>query len=389
MPDYGALRELRKFVAPEFVFGVGARNLVGRYAVNFAINKALVVSDEGVEKAGWLDSVLHSLRDEGVQAEVFTSVHSNPRDFEVMDGADLYQKKNCQAVIAVGGGSPMDCAKGIAIVSSNMGNILNFEGVDEVANPGPPLICIPTTAGSSADVSQFAIINDIKRSVKIAIISKAVVPDAALIDPETTVTMDPYLTACTGLDALTHAIEAYVSNAQSPVTDLHAREAINLVWHNLLPAINHPDDLDVRCRMMLGSMDAGLAFSNASLGAVHAMAHSLGGFLDLPHGECNALLLEHVIDFNFDAAIERYVSIGRVMGLEVDVNDPEQSRKNLVQGIHEFRVAAGVDRTLGQIGVITSALDELSVKAFRDPCLVTNPKSTTVVDIKGIYTNAC
>jgi alcohol dehydrogenase class IV len=335
MPDYGALRELRKFVAPEFVFGVGARNLVGRYAVNFAINKALVVSDEGVEKAGWLDSVLHSLRDEGVQAEVFTSVHSNPRDFEVMDGADLYQKKNCQAVIAVGGGSPMDCAKGIAIVSSNMGNILNFEGVDEVANPGPPLICIPTTAGSSADVSQFAIINDIKRSVKIAIISKAVVPDAALIDPETTVTMDPYLTACTGLDALTHAIEAYVSNAQSPVTDLHAREAINLVWHNLRMH-NTSDDLDVRCRMMLGSMDAGLAFSNASLGAVHAMAHSLGGFLDLPHGECNALLLEHVIDFNFDAAIERYVSIGRVMGLEVDERH-EQSRKNWVQGNNEYR----------------------------------------------------
>lgn len=389
MPDYGALRELRKFVAPEFVFGVGARNLVGRYAVNFAINKALVVSDEGVEKAGWLDSVLHSLRDEGVQTEIFTNVHSNPRDFEVMDGADLYQKKNCQAVIAVGGGSPMDCAKGIAIVSSNMGNVLKYEGVDEVANPGPPLICIPTTAGSSADVSQFAIINDTKRSVKIAIISKTVVPDAALIDPETTVTMDPYLTACTGLDALTHAIEAYVSNAQSPVTDLHAREAINLVWHNLLIAIKHPEDLDVRCRMMLGSMDAGLAFSNASLGAVHAMAHALGGFLDLPHGECNALLLEHVINFNFDAAIGRYTSIGRVMGLEMDEKDPELSRRNLVQEIHEFRVSAGVDRSLGQIGVNTNAVDELAAKAFRDPCLVTNPKNASVEDIKGIYTNAC
>ena len=389
MPEYGALRELRKFVAPEFVFGVGARNLVGRYAVNFAINKALVVSDEGVEKAGWLDSVINSLRDEGVQTEVFTNVHSNPRDFEVMDGADLYQKKNCQAVIAVGGGSPMDCAKGIAIVSSNTGNVLKFEGVDEVSNPGPPLICIPTTAGSSADVSQFAIINDTKRSVKIAIISKTVVPDAALIDPETTVTMDPYLTACTGLDALTHAIEAYVSNAQSPVTDLHAREAINLVWHNLLYAIKNPDDLDARCRMMLGSMDAGLAFSNASLGAVHAMAHALGGLLDLPHGECNALLLEHVINFNFDAAVGRYTSIGRVMGLEMDEKNPDLSRRNLVHGIHEFRVSAGVDRSLGRIGVNNGAIDELSAKAFRDPCLVTNPKTAGLADIKGIYANAC
>jgi alcohol dehydrogenase class IV len=389
MPDYGALQELRKFVAPEFVFGVGARNLVGRYAVNFAINKALVVSDDGVKKAGWLDAVLKSLRDEGVQTEVFTHVHSNPRDSEVMEGAELYRAKDCQAVIAVGGGSPMDCAKGISIVSSNMGNILKFEGVDEVGNPGPPLICIPTTAGSSADVSQFAIINDVKRAVKIAIISKTVVPDAALIDPETTVTMDPYLTACTGLDALTHAIEAYVSNAQSPVTDLHAREAINLVWHNLQNAIRYPDDLDVRCKMMLGSMDAGLAFSNASLGAVHAMAHSLGGFLDLPHGECNALLLEHVVDFNFDAAIERYISVGRVMGLDMDENDPEKSRKNLVQGIHEYRVAAGVKRSLGDIGVKADTIDELAGKAYKDPCLVTNPKDATIDDIKEIYANAC
>jgi alcohol dehydrogenase class IV len=378
MPDFGALRELRKFVAPEFVFGVGARNLVGRYAVNFAINKALVVSDDGVVKAGWLDAVLKSLRDEGVQTEVFTGIHSNPRDFEVMEGADLYQKKNCQAVIAVGGGSPMDCAKGIAIVSSNMGNVLKYEGVDEVGNPGPPLICIPTTAGSSADVSQFAIINDVKRAVKIAIISKTVVPDAALIDPETTVTMDPYLTACTGLDALTHAIEAYVSNAQSPVTDLHAREAINLVWRNLQEAIKHLDDLDVRCRMMLGSM-----------GAVHAMAHSLGGLLDLPHGECNALLLEHVVDFNFDAAVGRYISIGRVMGLEMDEKDPDKSRKTLVKSIHEYRVAAGVKRSLGEIGVKADTIDELAGKAFRDPCLVTNPKNATIEDLKGIYTNAC
>ncbi len=389
MNTAGALRELRKFVAPEFVFGIGARNLVGRYAVNFAINKALIVSDDGVAKAGWLDSVLSSLKNEGVQTEVFTNVHSNPRDFEVMEGAELYRAKNCQAVIAVGGGSPMDCAKGISIVSSNMGNVLDFEGVDEVRNPGPPLICIPTTAGSSADVSQFAIINDVERQVKIAIISKTVVPDAALIDPETTVTMDPYLTACTGLDALTHAIEAYVSNAQSPVTDLHALEAINLVWHNLNGAIEKPDDLDVRSRMMLGSMDAGIAFSNASLGAVHAMAHSLGGLLDLPHGECNALLLEHVVDFNFPSAIERYKAIGRIMDLEMNATDAEKSQRLLVDRIHEFRKSVGVSRSLGEIGVQEETINELAGKAYRDPCLVTNPRKASEEDIRRIFLNAC
>lgn len=383
-----ALRELRKFVAPELVFGVGARKLAGRYAVNFAINKALVVSDEGLAAAGWLDDVLASLKAEGVQTEVFTDVHSNPRDLEVMEGAEVYKKKNCQAVIAVGGGSPMDCAKGISIVSSNQKHVLSFEGVDEVGNPGPPLICIPTTAGSSADVSQFAIINDSNRKVKVAIISKTVVPDAALIDPETTVTMDAYLTACTGLDALTHAVEAYVSNAQSPITDLHALEAINLVWHNLREAIENPYDLDVRSRMMLGSMDAGLAFSNASLGAVHAMAHSLGGFLDLAHGECNALLFEHVVDFNFPSAINRYVTIGRVMGLNTQENDPEKSREILVNGIHEFRTGVGVSRSLGNIGVNEDSIFELAGKAFHDPCLVTNPRKASVDDIKRIYTNA-
>ncbi len=389
MDTTGALQELRKFVAPEFVFGVGARNLVGRYAANFAISKALVVSDEGVKAAGWLDSVLKSLHAEGVATEVFTHVHSNPRESEVMEGAELYRACHCQAVIAVGGGSPMDCAKGIAIVSSNLGNVLQFEGVDEVANPGPPLICIPTTAGSSADVSQFAIINDTDRRVKIAIVSKAVVPDAALIDPEMTTSMDPYLTACTGLDALTHAIEAYVSNAQSPVTDLHAREAINLIWHNLQKAIREPQNLEVRSRMMLGSMDAGLAFSNASLGAVHAMAHSLGGLLDLPHGECNALLLEHVVAFNFPSAIDRYTSIGKVMDLEMDGTDPDSSRTCLVEAIHEFRHKAGVTRSLGMIGVTEETINELAANAFRDPCLVTNPRKATEEDIRRIYSNAC
>ena len=301
-----------------------------------------------------------------------------------MQGAEIYHQKHCQAVIAVGGGSPMDCAKGIAIVSSNSQNILNFEGVDEVEKPGPPLICIPTTAGSSADVSQFAIINDVARQVKIAIISKTVVPDAALIDPETTLTMDPYLTACTGIDALTHAVEAYVSNAHSPFTDLHALEAIRLVWENLLTAIANPKDLERREKMMLGSLQAGLAFSNASLGAVHAMAHSMGGFMDLPHGECNALLLEHVVDYNFDFAADRYKAISRTMKLQ---GDNGSTHPILLEALRNFRVDAGVNKKLSEMKVSSETLDELALKAFHDPCLVTNPRPATPEDIRNIYAN--
>lgn len=183
--------ELRKFVAPEFVFGLKARFLAGQYVRNFAVNRVLLVSDPGVAAAGWTEDVMDSLRESGVEYSVFDRVSPNPRNDEVMAGAEAYRDCGCQAIVAVGGGSPMDCAKGIGIVSSNLAHINEFEGADRIPVPGPPLICIPTTAGSSADVSQFAIIGDPERKVKMAIVSKMLVPDAALIDPETLVTMPP------------------------------------------------------------------------------------------------------------------------------------------------------------------------------------------------------
>jgi alcohol dehydrogenase class IV len=377
--------DLRKFVIPEFVFGVGARFLAGRYVINSGAHKVLVVTDPGVIAAGWVNPILDHLEKDGLAYSVYSDVHSNPRDEEVMAGATIYQRERCNAIIAIGGGSPMDCAKGIGIVSSNHRNILKFEGVDEVSNPGPPLICIPTTAGSSADVSQFAIINDTKRQVKIAIVSKSVVPDSALIDPETTLSMDPFLTACTGLDALTHAFEAFASNAHGYVTDLHALEAIRLVWRYLPIVITEPDNMEARTQMMLASMYAGLAFSNASLGAVHAMAHSLGGFMDLPHGECNALLLEHVVAYNYDAAPERYQRIGEALCL-FQWNETADTKKNLlVNAIHTFRSSLGIAHGLSAVGVSIENIRQLAEKAINDPCIVTNPKPLNIEDLVKIY----
>ncbi len=378
---------LRKFVAPEFVFGLGARHLVGRYAKNFGARKVLVVTDKGIINAGWADLVTANLKAEGLPYTVFSEVTSNPRAEEVMAGAEVYSSERCNIIVAVGGGSPMDCAKGIGIVSSNKKHILEFEGVDQVPIPGPPFICIPTTAGSSADVSQFAIINDTQKKVKIAIISKTVVPDVALIDPATTTTMDAYLTACTGMDALSHGMEAFVSNAHSPITDLHALEAIRLVRANLLPTLEDPKNISLRSNMMLGSLHAGLAFSNASLGAVHAMAHSLGGFLDLPHGECNALLLEHVVAFNFGAAAERYRLIGRSMGLDLETQgcSPGMTMSAILGELNRLRTASGIGRRLGQIGVNRTYIPELARKALDDPCMVTNPCRPSQRDIEAIY----
>jgi alcohol dehydrogenase len=379
--NYNA-EELRKFVVPEFVFGPGARHLAGRYAKNFGGRKVLVVTDPGVMAAGWVAEVTASLAEQGLTPIVFSQVTANPRADEVMAGAQVYAAEGCNVIVAVGGGSPMDCAKGIGIVHSNRDHILAFEGIDEVPTPGPPLICIPTTAGSAADVSQFAIITDTGRRVKIAIVSKTVVPDIALIDPLTTVTMSADLTACTGMDALAHAVEAFVSNAHAPITDLHALEAVRLVTANLLKAIANPHDADARGQMMLGSLHAGLAFSNASLGAVHAMAHSLGGFLNLPHGEANALLLSYVLAFNFEAAAERYHQIARAMGLDVQA---EQAKSALLAALARLRGAAGVDRTLGQLGVQHRHIPELAEKAMQDACMVTNPRRPTQRDIEEIY----
>lgn len=380
--------ELRKFVAPEIVFGLDARLLAGRYARNFGAQKVLVVSDPGIIAAGWLGEILNTLNDEGLSYEIYSDVTPNPKEGEVIKGAELYKNEECTAIVAVGGGSTLDCAKGIGIVSSNNRSILEFEGVDKVYNPIPPLICIPTTAGSSADVSQFAIIKDQKRKVKMSIISKAVVPDVALIDPATTVTMDSHLTACTGLDALTHAVEAYVSNASSPITDTHALNAINLIWSNLEKTVHNPYNLGLRGSMMLGSLEAGLSFSNASLGAVHAMAHSLGGFLDLSHGECNAILLDHVIDFNFDEEPLRYQRIGEMMGIKWERVDKLDKKEAIIHELKRLKESIGINRTLGQIGVKESDIFQLSRNAMDDSCIVTNPRRPKQEDIAEIFKNA-
>ena len=379
---------LRKFVAPEFVFGIGALYLAGRYLKNFEASKVLLVSDEGVMKAGWTGEVMKSLEDEGIDYSVYCDVTPNPRAEEVMTGARKYKEEGCDIIVAVGGGSPIDCAKGIGIVSTNRRNILMFAGVDKVEVPGPPLICIPTTAGSSADVSQFAIITDIKEKTKVSIISKALVPDVSLIDPAATATMPLDLTAFTGVDALTHAVESYVSNASSPITDMFALEAARLISSNLFETIKDPDNVELRGKMMLGSLDAGLAFSNASLGVAHAMVHSLGGFLDLPHGECNAIILSHVVRFNYDACPGRYQKIGEAIGQNLSGLSDAEKKSAIIEAIIALEKHAGVDKTLGQLGVKKEDIPALAQKAMNDVCIVTNPRPVSVKDIEAIYEEA-
>ncbi|HMK47320.1 MAG TPA: alcohol dehydrogenase-like regulatory protein ErcA [Methanocella sp.] len=380
--------ELRKFVCPEFVFGDGALALAGRFASNFGGSKVMVVSGSNVIRAGWTGKVLKSLDDEGLPYTIFSEYTQNPKEREVMRGAEIYRSEGCDVIICVGGGSAIDCAKGIGIVNKNRSNILEFVGADQIPLPGPPLICVPTTAGSSADVSQFAIITDTRERTKTAIVSKKLVPDASLIDPSTTITMSAELTANTGIDALTHAIEAYVSNASSPITDLFALNAAQLIARHLIPAIHEPQNMEHRGKMMLGSLQAGLAFSNASLGLVHAMAHSLGGHADFPHGESNGILLPLVMKFNYQGAPDRYDQIGETMGLNLKGLDPDEKRDAIVAIVQKLQEDAGVPMVIPKGYVEKKDVQELARKAMADVCIVTNPRSVRLEDVTAIYQEA-
>jgi alcohol dehydrogenase class IV len=371
---------LRKCVTPEFIFGTGARNLAGKYAKNLGAKRVLLVSDIGVQNAGWIDDVIASLNKASLSYTLFTDIVPNPRDFNVKQGVEIYKQYRCDGIVCIGGGSVIDCAKGIGIVVANGDDILTYEGIDKINSPLPPLICIPTTAGSSADVSQFAIINDTNRKVKIAIISKSIVPDVALIDPQTTLSMDYNLTIYTGLDALTHAIEAYVSNANSSITDMYALEAIKYLYKALPQVAQNLENLEARGAVMMGSLLAGLAFSNASLGAVHAMAHSLGGWLDLPHGLCNAILLDKVIQFNLPYANEKYKPIARIF--------ETKSSQDLVKSINDFKTNLKLTQSLEKMGVTKSVIPHLSSMALKDACMITNPKFPNQQEVEEIFHNA-
>ena len=280
-----------KFVAPEVVFGIGSLAEAGFAAARLGARRPLVVTDPGIIAAGWADELLGHLREAGLSPVVWHDLTPNPKDREIARGFEAYRDSGCDVVIGLGGGSCMDAAKGVAVLSGNDGQILDYAGVDRVAKAIPPMLMLPTTAGTGADVSQFCVVTDTTNAVKVTIMGLALVPDISVTDPRMLTTMPHELAAATGLDALTHAIESYVSLAHNPLADGHALSAARLVASSLLTTLTYPENPDARVRMAQASLEAGLAFSNAILGATHAMSHQVGGLLDTPHGVVNGVLL--------------------------------------------------------------------------------------------------
>lgn len=379
---------LVKFHAPEVVFGTGSLSEAGFAAARLGARRPLVVTDPGIIAAGWVDELLDHLREAGLRPVVWSQVTPNPRDHEVRAAFAHYLEWECDVIIGIGGGSCADAAKGVAVLSGNGGDILDYRGVDRMTQPIPPLLIIPTTSGTGADVSQFCIVTDTARSVKVTIMGRALVPDISITDPRLLVTMPDLLNAATGLDALTHGIEAYVSLAHNPLADTHALNAVGLVCGHLRSTITDPLGTEHRRKMAQASLQAGLAFSNAILGATHAMSHQVGGLLDAPHGVVNGVLLPHVIRYNARATPDRFVALAAAAGLDVAGIPGEEAAELLADHVRRLADDVGVPRGLRELGVTEADVPRLADTTLDDACLTTNPRAATLRDVEKLFLEA-
>jgi len=370
------------------LMGAGCVKDVGVQAKQTGGKKALIVC--GVSKHGeaLAKDVAKILKGSNVESAIYAGAEPNPTDVNVHDGVEIYRKEKCDMIVAVGGGSPMDCAKGIGILASNGGKIKDYEGAGHDLKPLPPMITINTTAGTASEMTSFAVITDTSRHIKMALVDWRLTADVAVNDPELMVSMPPGLTAATGMDALTHAVEAYVSTIATPVTDAAAIKAIELIAGYLPKAVANGKDIEAREMMAYAEYLAGIAFNNASLGYVHAMAHQLGGFYNLPHGVCNAILLPHVEAYNKEIVPERFVPIARAMGVDITGMDTRKAAGAAIEAIKKLSAEVGIPSGLKEIGAKEEDLPELAKNALQDVCGLTNPKQAKIDEIISIYKNA-
>ncbi|WP_050785241.1 iron-containing alcohol dehydrogenase [Rhodococcus opacus] len=379
---------LVKFHAPEIVFGIGSMVEAAHAVLRLGGARPMLVTDPGLIEAGWASELEDQLREQGLTPVVWSALTPNPKDHEIAAGHDAYREGECDVLVALGGGSVIDATKGIAVLAANGGNILDYEGVDQATSPIPPLVMVPSTSGTGADVSQFCIVTDTRRGTKITIIGRALVPDVTVIDPRLLTTMPEWLNAATGLDALTHGIEAFVSLAHNPLTDHHALRAVGLVTDTLVRTIEEPMEMESRAVMAQASLEAGLAFTNAILGAAHAMSHQVGGLLDLPHGVINGILLPHVIRFNATDDATPFVAIAAALGLEERRGTPEDAALAVADRVERLAREVGVPKGLGQLGVRETDLSRLAEFALRDACMSTNPRTATQEQMVALFRTA-
>lgn len=376
------------FIPAVNVMGAGCLTEAMANIKSYGFTKGLIVTDAVLNKIGVADKVSKLLADNGIASVVYDGVKPNPTVSNVEAGLALLKQNDCDFVVSLGGGSPHDCAKGIALCATNGGHIGDYEGVDRSAKPQLPLVAINTTAGTASEMTRFCIITDETRHIKMAIVDRNTTPILSVNDPELMLAKPAGLTAATGMDALTHAIEAYVSIAATPITDACALKAAELIAQNLRTAVKDGQNIVARENMAYAQFLAGMAFNNASLGYVHAMAHQLGGFYDLPHGVCNAVLLPHVETFNIETSAARLRDVAQAMGVDVSNLDAKAGAEACIAAIRSLSADVGIPAGLKDLGAKEEDIPVLAANALNDACGLTNPRRADQNDIEQIFKNA-
>ncbi len=350
------------------------------------LQRVLLASDRGLEAVGLVKRLEDILSSNGIDYVTYLDIEANPSTETVDKGVQLYKENDLQAIICLGGGSPMDTAKSISVLVTCGGKIQDYEGAHKVQGPVAPIIAIPTTAGTGSEVTPFAVITDKSKNYKLTVFSYEIIPELALLDPELITTLPPSVAAPTGLDALTHAVEAYISLVAYPFSDAMAEKAMELIGKYIRPFVANRADIEAASGMLLGSMFGGIAFAWARLGNVHAMAHPLGGYFNIAHGVANAVLLPVILEYNALAdqgkyeKIFNYIKDNKVIaGFTTDV---------LVNEIKQLSNELGIPKNLTELGVSRDIIHEMAVDAMKSGNILVNPRQSTLADIEKLYLRA-
>jgi len=375
-------------IPPVLIFGSGASERVGEESRKLGVEKGLIITDEVLINLGILDSIKQALSQAKVQFAIYSGVFTEPTVEFVQEGLKTYKQNGCDFLLAVGGGSAIDTAKAIAVMVTNVGSIEDYMGLNKIPKGGIPLIVIPTTAGTGSEVTQFTIITDTKRDVKMLIGSPFLIPQEAIVDPLLTLSMPRGLTAATGIDALTHAIEAYVSVKAQPMSDIFCLSAIELISGNLRQAWSNGNNIEAREKTMLGALQAGIAFSNSSVALVHGMSRPVGAYFHVAHGVSNATLLGVVTEFSLIGNPTRYARIAKAMGENVErltiLEAADLAAKSIKRLIKDIKIPS-----LQQLGVDKEKLDKLAPQMAEDAIAsgspANNPRQATKEEIIELY----
>ena len=360
------------FVKSNITFGRGAAEKLPELLKGYGLKKVMVVYDSGVKAAGIAEKIVAQVEKAGIEYLIFDGVIPNPTNEIVEEAAQIAKEAKVEGFVAVGGGSSIDLAKAVNVLMTNPGSIGEYGGMNMVKNACLPLIAIPTTAGTSSEITNVSALIDTQKVIKYVVIDNNIVASDVIADPEFTRTMPVSVTAATGMDAITHAVESYISNMATPLTAYNSLKGLSILYENLPKAVADGNDMDAREQMMLGCIITGFAFSNANLGFVHAIAHTLSAHFGLAHGMANACVLPYVMAYNAEACPEKMVDMAKAIGLTPS-GDLEKDKFLLADALKELLVKLGI-RTLSQQNVPESAFDRLAEDVLKEPVLGFNPR---------------